>query len=565
MSTTEQVDALMLAMEAEFGDVVRTPGGVGWLHSHHVPVRRLVTRVVKRLTTEAPVLDEPNHELVVARHDPSLGYVTYHLTDAGVAYLLDRSAAEAPDSIGEYLPVQMSSGQQHPAISPTPLCAVSWSSRHVETLLPVLVDLARRGIASTVLDLAAHAGHAVPPPPHSSISVLRIPRDALTADGGPPTNVLRGVYGGLTAQIGRHEISVVRLAELVMRVLLHSADTTQPSWAAAVRIENWFERALSRLRSSVFLCSNDTSPPGVLAVRAAERADVDTVYVQHGAWVEGQIAWRAQHCRHIAVMGARDVITARTWSKRPDARVYVVGQPRFDVLADLDRAGHRRYLEKVLADQTGAVPPKIAVWACQPFREERLRSQFEVVAEGLRQAGSTWGLVIAPHPAQGADAFGPLLEETDGLRVALADPAVGARGCLAGADALISASSTCGIEAMLLDVPVLELVLPTTRTLGLADQRAAQRCSSGPEIATALTHLAETPGTGRVPTAAKRAICLDVGSSSAAVADVVVNALAETTSRGVSPARDVAAVDPDDPEMLPHLRHPATYQGGSDQ
>jgi hypothetical protein len=242
-------------------------------------------------------------------------------------------------------------------------------------------------------------------------------------------------------------------------------------------------------------------------------------------------------------MGARDVLTARTWSKRADAHVHVVGQPRFDVLAEVDRAAQRRYLEKVLAAQAGAVPPRIAVWACQPFREEKLRSHFEVVAEGMRRAGSTWGLVVAPHPAQGADAYSALLEDVGTISVALADPAVGARGCLAGADALVSASSTCGIEAMLLDVPVLELVLPATRTLGLADQRAAQRCAASPEITAALERIAEAPRACRVSAAAKRAICLDVGASSTAVADVVVTALANATARGSAPPSGLAAAD----------------------
>ncbi|MFJ1582557.1 hypothetical protein ACIOC1_04500 [Streptomyces sp. NPDC088197] len=562
MSITEQVDALMLAMEEEYGDVVRTPGGVSWLHTHHVPVRRLVTRVVKRLTTEALGDDGTGHELVVARHDPALGYVTYHVSDAGVAYLLDRSATAAPDATEEYLPVRTSAEQQHPPIAQTPVCAVSWSSRHVETMLPVLSDLARRGTASTVLDLATDASHAVPNLRHSMISVLRMPQELLAANGGPPAHVLREVRSERTTRVGQHAFSVRKLAELAMRVLLRSADATQPSWAAAVRIENWFDSVLSRLRPSVLLCSNDTSPAGALAVRAAERAGADTVYVQHGAWVEGQVAWRAQHCRHIAVMGTRDVITARLWTRRADAQVYVVGQPRFDVLADVDRVAHRRYLEEVLLDQAREVPPKILLWACQPFREQRLRSQFEVITEGLRQAGSGWGLVIAPHPAQGAGAFGPLLEAANGT-VALADPAVGARGCLAGADALISASSTCGIEAVLLDVPVLELVLPATRTLGLADQRAALRCSSGRDIATALGFITGESGSARVPATAKRAICHEVGRSAAAVADIVAQALPEATDEEQRSPHPIAQVEATAPDRHGQPTRPDTAQGGT--
>lgn len=542
MSTAAKVDALMAALESEYGAVVRTPGGVSWLHSHHVPVRRLLTRLVRRLTDEVPFHGgEGERDLIVARHQPSLGYVTYDVSPAGMAYLLGTAAIEMPEDARPA--AEDVADRALPRTVPTPVCAVSWSSRHAQTLLPVLAELARRGVASTVLDLATESRHAVPTPPDDAISVLRLPKELLARGGGPPVRALSGTRDGQTVQVGKYPVPVDRLAALVLGVLRRSADVTQPSWAAAVAIERWLDDALSRLTSSVLLCSNDTSPPGVLAVRAAERSGADTVYVQHGAWVEGQVAWRAQHCRHIAVMGARDVLTARMWSKRADAHVHVVGQPRFDVLAEVDRVAQRRYLEKVLAAQAGAVPPKIAVWACQPFHGEKLRSHFEVVAEGMRSAGSTWGLVVAPHPAQGADAFGALLGEADGVGMALADPAVGARGCLAGADALISASSTCGIEAMLLDVPVLELVLPATRTLGLADQRAAERCAASPEITAALERIAEAPHSTRVSAAAKRAICLDVGRSSAAVADVVVTALAEATARGSAPPLGLAPAD----------------------
>jgi hypothetical protein len=479
--------------------------------------------------------------LIVARHQPSLGYVTYDVSREGMAYLLGTAAIEMPDD--ERPAAEEVADRALSPTAPKPVCAVSWSSRHAQTLLPVLAELARRGVASTVLDLATETRHAVPTPPDDAISVLRLPKELLARGGGPPVRALSGTRDGRAVRIGEYAVPVDRLAALVVGVLRHSADVTQPSWAAAVGIERWLDDALSRLASPVLLCSNDTSPPGVLAVRAAERAGADTIYVQHGAWVEGQVAWRAQHCQHIAVMGARDVLTARTWSKPADAHVHVVGQPRFDVLAEVDRAAQRRYLEKVLAAQTGAVPPRIAVWACQPFREEKLRSHVEVVAEGMRRAGSTWGLVVAPHPAQGADAYSGLLEDVGTVSVALADSAIGARGCLAGADALISASSTCGIEAMLLDVPVLELVLPATRTLGLADQRAAQRCAASPEITAALERIAEASRACRVSAAAKRAICLDVGRSSKAVADVVVAALAEATARDSAPPLGLAAAD----------------------
>lgn len=62
--------------------------------------------------------------------------------------------------------------------------------------------------------------------------------------------------------------------------------------------------------------------------------------------------------------------------------------------------------------------------------------------------------------------------------MAVADSRVGARGCLTGADALASAYSTCGIEAALLGVPVLEIGSPGERTLDLAGHGLARRRSN---------------------------------------------------------------------------------------
>jgi hypothetical protein len=190
-----------------------------------------------------------------------------------------------------------------------------------------------------------------------------------------------------------------------------------------------------------------------------------------------------------------------------------------------------------LAKQVGGAPERIAVWACQPSREERLLGPFDVVLEGLRNTGHRWGLVIAPHPAQRSTAFTTLLDSpsAEGVDVALAAPEVGARGCLAGADALISASSTCGIEALILDIPVLELALPAARTIELAEYGAAQRCASGEEITIALARIDRTPEAVRVPAAAKASICLWDGQSSVTVADIVTEALGPVRSTSHHP------------------------------
>ncbi|MEU0805503.1 hypothetical protein [Streptomyces sp. NPDC005970] len=525
-----EVEALMLALTQEYGAAAQTLGGVSWLQAHYVPVRRLVTRIVRRLLAlpEVPCRSVPAgpQDFVVAVDSAAFGYVMYDATETGISYLLGHH----PEKDKEGVSADDGAVSLPPVLKPAPVCAVSWSSRHAETLLPVLLELADRGVRSTVVDLATEADQSFPDPLHAGISVLRTPKEALAHRGGLPAQALCHTNGGHVARVGRHEVSVARLARLVSKVLVHTSDSTQPSWTAGVKVEAWLDRVLAQLRAEVLLCSNDTSPLGVLAVRAAERAGADTVYVQHGAWIAGQISWRAQHCRHIAVMGARDVLTARAWDRRADARTYVVGQPRFDVLTKTDRRQQRELLQKALADQAGTAPPSIVVWACQPVREQRLRDQFEVLMEGLRNTAGRWGLVIAPHPAQSTTAFATLLDSVLGVDVALVGPEVGARGCLTGADALISRSSTCGIEAVLMDVPVLELALSSDRTLHLARHGAAQLCTSGEAIAVALARIEATPAAVRVPAAAKDSICRWDGHASAAIADIVVQALAEVHS-----------------------------------
>ncbi|WP_405545584.1 hypothetical protein OG478_35415 [Streptomyces phaeochromogenes] len=525
------VEALMAALEAEYGDALVTAGGVSWLSVHHVPIRRLVTRVVRRLLdlNEAPAATafRATEDLVAASGSTSLGYVAYEVSEAGLSFLLGHGGLEelAPDrgELGE--PVQ-----PRLKVTTAPVCAVSWSSRHAETLLPVLSALAGQGVRSTVVDMASEVDQRFPDTYEPGITVLRLPDEALDRHGDMPAQSAFRPESERTVRAGQHEIGIGRLAWLAARVLVRSSGCTQPSWSATLYVEQWLDAVLLASRSRVLLCSNDTSPLGVLAVRAADRAATDTVYVQHGAWIEGQTSSHAQRCRHVAVMGARDVRVAQAGTWRADARTYVVGQPRFDGLTQVDRLGQRAYLQRMLKEQTGAAPTKIVVWASQPFNGQRLLSQAQVLAMGLRNARGGWGLVVAPHPAQDAETLSPLLEVMNGVRVALIGSEVGARGCLAGADALISSSSTCGVEALLLEVPVLELVLPATRTLGLAEYGAAWRCESSRDIARLLTRIDESPQTVRVPTAARESICHWDGRSAHAVADIVTQVLPDSTT-----------------------------------
>ncbi|GGU55940.1 hypothetical protein GCM10010211_20960 [Streptomyces albospinus] len=508
-----------------------TPGGADWLHVQHVPVRRLVTQVLRKLlalsawepfaTAPGPITPMPYEGLVGVRPSSSQEYRTYTVTWSGIAYLLGGTAAHNPPRTAELstlLPSSVAATESPPRPAGLPrggAVALSWSSRHAETLVPVLRELARRGHNSVLIDLATDPGQRCLTESGDGVRVCPAPVGLFQlwgeADGLCPED------DGQTVALGPHTIRLSRLVRLMSALLAMGGGCTQPSWAALVQVERWLDGVLSAVQPHSVVISNDTSPLGALAVHTADRHDANTVHVQHGAWTAESVAWPALHSRDVVVMGERDLALARDWAKHPKSEVHVLGQPRFDALTALGRGAQRRYLEKLLSVGTRRTPSKIAVWACQPFRPEHLARQADLLLDGLRSAGSDWGLVIAPHPAQRDSVFAPLVERAAGLPVAVADTRVGARGCLAGADVVASAYSTCGIEAALLGVPVLELAAPGERTLGLAGHGIAQRCGDADEVATALAELPRF----RPPAGAADWVCRWRGDSAAQVARLI--------------------------------------------
>jgi hypothetical protein len=533
------VDHLLGALRYAHEDLATTPGGISWLDVGRVPVRRLLRQAVRKLlalSSWAPFAQAPQlisnvagSRLVDEREMSAREYRSCTVTWPGIAYLLGAPAPE--ESVGHgyasTTEVASATGDDTESLlvglgsSMPSFVALSWSSRHVDTLVPVLNELARRGRRSLLLDLASDPAQAAPEISNDRIAVRGIPTTTFELSGGIPSPAHRP-GSGATACVGRCVVLVDRLAAVVGSLLERSAGCTQPSWAATMHVEPLLADLLRRLQPQALISCNDTSPLGYLAVRTAEAAGVDTVYLQHGAWVGGEVAWPALHSRHVVVMGERDRALARTWMRHPEGAVHVLGQPRFDDLAAVDHVGQRAYLERLLHRRAGQMPDHIAVMATQPVSADRARRQLAAAVDGVRRAGVGWGLVIAAHPAQRHEVLERLLHEVavtaGALPVVLADPGVAARDCLAGADALMSVSSTCGIEALLLDIPVLELALDAQRTLGLAEHGAAQLCSSAADIGAALGRAVQMP---IPPAESKNAVCRWDGRTAAHVADLL--------------------------------------------
>ncbi|MFD0882993.1 hypothetical protein ACFQ08_00210 [Streptosporangium algeriense] len=524
----QHVEQVMKALESLVQEPVTTPGGASWLYVHQVPVRRLVSQVVRKLLAlsawspfaarPGSIATMPGQALIGERDSSAQEYRSYTVTWPGIAYLLGAEGSPAPVGLMPSFTYARGGGSISPRAA---VVALSWSSRHAQTLLPVLTEVSRRGQRSLLLDLATDPTQRCPEPENPLITVCRIPEPHLLASGGVPRTSSEANSGFV--MVGAHLILLDRLVDLVACLLEHSAGSTQPSWCATVNVEAWLDGILATARPVTVLVGNDTSPLGALAVHAADRIGARTVYVQHGAWVSGAVAWPALHCRHTVVMGERDAALAANWVRRADAEIHVLGQPRFDALTLVDRPSQRRYLERLLTPEGGRAPERIAVWACQPFSWDRLHAQAETLLRGMRAVREEWGLVIAPHPAQDPRALDFLSERTEALRTAVTDAETGARGCLAGADAVVTVSSTCGIEAMLLNVPVLELHLPGERTLGLAEYQAAHACTDAVDIAATLSHLAESPHRTPVSDRAKNAVCRWTGTTAVAIAELALS------------------------------------------
>ncbi|MEU6341875.1 hypothetical protein ABZ883_13115 [Streptomyces sp. NPDC046977] len=529
------VENVMGSLERYSSSLASTPEGASWLYVMHVPVRRLVTEILRKLlalsawepfaSTPGPMTPAPHEGLVGLRSSSSREYLAYTVSWSGVAYLL---GAATPNNPFRSAPLRNLSQASTANTEPSPLplvlrerdvVALSWSSRHAATLMPVLVELESEGQTSVLLDLATDPAERCPTPAATGIDVGTSPSDLFSLSGTAENLHLPGDHHSV--RITCHSVQLARLVGLLSVLLESSGGCTQPSWRAIVQAETWLDGVLAATRPHTVLLSNDTSPLGALAVYTAERHGANTVHVQHGAWKAESVAWPALHSRHIVVMGERDRSLATAWARHPAAEVHVLGQPRFDTLAGLGRQAQHQYLEKLLTANNRRAPARVVVWACQPFGLDRLKAQAQLLLDGLRAADGNWGLIIAPHPAQSTDVFTPLLRRDRGLSVAVADPYVGARGCLAGADALASAYSTCGIEAALLGIPVLEIGSPGDRTLDLASHGLATRCHNTRDIAAALSALRD-PGMPAPKTAAD-AVCRWRGDSAAQVARLITH------------------------------------------
>ncbi|MGW7488994.1 hypothetical protein [Streptomyces sp. NPDC054786] len=169
---------VMSALEAYSSRRAETPGGASWLYVQHVPVRRLITQLVRKLlvlsawpefaAAPVPVTVAPCEGLLGLRDSSAREYRAYTVTWSGVAYALGAPAPYNPERSARLRKLTTIRPDSRLAGTPTPsavpaseLVALSWPSRHAQTLLPVLEELASQGRSSVLVDLATDPGQGV--------------------------------------------------------------------------------------------------------------------------------------------------------------------------------------------------------------------------------------------------------------------------------------------------------------------------------------------------------------------------------------------------------------------
>ncbi|MEV8554733.1 hypothetical protein AB0L04_33610 [Streptomyces glaucescens] len=218
-----RIDQVMEALEAYGADVARTPGGAGWLYVQHVPTRRLVAQVVRKLAAlsawepfvkaPAPLRLAPHEGLVGLRSSSSREYRAYTVTWSGIAYLLGAAAPHNPlrsAQLRNLSPLPMAAAVPSPApseLQASEVVALSWSSRHAATLLPMLEELARNGRPSLMVDLATDPAERCPASGVAGVNLCSPPTGLFELSGA--VDDLRLQDDGCIVRVDEHDPHLV--------------------------------------------------------------------------------------------------------------------------------------------------------------------------------------------------------------------------------------------------------------------------------------------------------------------------------------------------------------------
>jgi hypothetical protein len=254
---------------------------------------------------------------------------------------------------------------------------------------------------------------------------------------------------------------------------------------------------LTENRVSAVVTAHDASLIGALFLLAARKIGIASVYVPHGplSTVRGKIIALkliAVHVKSILTYTARYVASGclaravRIWMKKfvsgrtidrlwdvvcvagpasktlfirsgiPEDAIVITGQPRYDSFVKRIPQENISVVEHLGLDKDA---PVVAV-ATQPFVEDGLwtaaqrRRFLELVVPAVFRAGGQ--PLIKLHPREGgAEVYRSLLSKLTDTTVLIVKDEVDLATVLTACDALLTVRSTIGLEAMMMDVPVI--------------------------------------------------------------------------------------------------------------
>lgn len=492
-----------------------TPIGIRYFDIMMVPIRRFVRRLIQQILrlTIWDELSETDHLFFVPNRiqviepisNTSKGYAFDGLSVPGILYLtkhvvgttVDCPSAERADAL------QAPKARDHVCDLEYSHCDVaflSWTSRHVGTFLPVIEELHKLGIRSLVLDGAKSS------------------KDQLVVENGAVQRIgFSGIFSSQLnsgvrfrnphSQLGgsyklRDNVSVDirKLTDVVRQVSMWWYGTIfTPSLQESIEFEQFVCESLKSSQVKCLVCANDTSPVGYETVRIARALGVRTIYVQHGAIVPDEVSWKSFQCESISLMGLEDVEKVQGWHRDSNARILVLGQPRFDQICHIDRTKARNSILRLFQERRNETPRRIMLLTPQPTAASRSFAQLNATLQALAQMSDTsWGLIIAVHPAQDTDLYQRWLnlwiQRHGNVNALLSVEAIPFQEYVVASDVMITHYSTSALEAVIAGVPVIEMSFLGSESLHLHEYKVGLAASSPADIVSCINMVTDTSG-----------------------------------------------------------------------
>jgi hypothetical protein len=307
-------------------------------------------------------------------------------------------------------------------------------------------------------------------------SPLKSSFDWLAVKTLAPKGVARSL-GGLAATLlwcqRRARLPILRRQSLHAWLLRMALRTAGAAYAC--------RRLLDAFPTTILITASDTRFWGHCITLEANRRGIPTLTLQHGTMV-GEAGTVPVISHRIAAWGKA---SARWLRDRgvPAGKIVVTGAPRLDAIVNDPRRSR-----EALAEDLGVDPTKRwVVLATNPIPFAHNAAQLTIAREGVRAWGEPAILLVKLHPSEHTESYRSVIGQDPAVAL-VPHGRVDLYDLLDAAAAVLTFHSTVGLEAMMLDRPVVSLEafgeqnpLPYAR----AGAAAAARCPE--ELARALS------------------------------------------------------------------------------